>query len=100
MLVIAGEIEIDPNEREAAAAAALRMMAETRKEAGCISYSLSGDLAQSGLFRIFEEWESQQALDAHFASPHMATFQAAVGGLGVKRMKIQRYEVSAVGPLR
>ncbi len=100
MLVIAGEIEIDPNKREAAAAAALRMMAETRKEVGCISYSLSGDLAQSGLFRIFEEWESQQALDAHFASPHMATFQAAVGGLGVKRMKIQRYEVSAVGPLR
>ena len=100
MLVIAGEIEIDPAQREAAVAAALRMMAETRKEAGCISYSFSGDLVQSGIFRIFEEWESQQALDAHFASPHMASFQAAVGGLGVKRMKVQRYEVSSVGPLR
>ena len=100
MLVIAGEIEIDPAHRTAAVTAALRMMEETRKEAGCISYSFSGDLADGGLFRIFEEWESPEALAAHFASPHMASFQAAVGGLGVKRMKIQRYEVSAVGPLR
>jgi quinol monooxygenase YgiN len=100
MFVIAGEIEIDPAQREAAVTAALRMMEETRKEAGCISYSFSGDLAEGGLFRIFEEWESQQALDAHFASPHMATFQTTVGGLGVRRMTIKRYEVSSVGPLR
>jgi quinol monooxygenase YgiN len=100
MFVIAGEIEIDPAQREAAVTAALRMMEETRKETGCISYSFSGDLAESGLFRIFEEWESQQALDAHFASPHMATFQTTVGGLGVRRMTIKRYEVSSVGPLR
>ena len=100
MFVIAGEIEIDPAQCEAAVTAALRMMQETRKEAGCISYSFSGDLEESGLFRIFEEWESQQALDAHFASPHMATFQTTVGGLGVRRMTIKRYEVSSVGPLR
>jgi len=30
----------------------------------------------------------------------MATFQTTVGGLGVRRMKIKRYEVSSVGPLR
>lgn len=100
MLVIAGEIEIDPAQRDAAIAAALRMMEETRREAGCISYTFTGDFADAGRFRVFEEWESQAALDAHFASPHMAAFQAAVGGLGVKRVAIQRYEVSSVGPLR
>jgi quinol monooxygenase YgiN len=73
---------------------------ETRREAGCISYTFSGDFADRGRFRVFEEWESQAALDAHFASPHMAAFQAAVGGLGVKRVAIQRYEVSSVGPVR
>jgi quinol monooxygenase YgiN len=100
MFVIAGEIEIDPAQHDAAAAAALRMMEETAKEAGCVRYVFTSDLAQRGVFRVFEEWESQQALDAHFASPHMAAFQAAVGGLGVKRMALQRYEVSSVGPLR
>jgi hypothetical protein len=29
----------------------------------------------------------------------MATFQASIPGLGVKEMKIRRYEVSSAGPL-
>jgi quinol monooxygenase YgiN len=100
MLVIAGEIEIDAANREKAVAAAVAVMEATRREAGCISYTFSADLVEPGRFRIFEEWESPQALAAHFQAPHMAAFQAAVAGLGVKRMAIQRYEVSAVGPLR
>jgi quinol monooxygenase YgiN len=76
------------------------MMSETRKEQGCISYTFSADLEQAGRFRIFEEWESDEALRTHFASPHMARFQQAVGGLGVREMKVQRYEVSKVGPIR
>jgi quinol monooxygenase YgiN len=99
MLVIAGHVEIDPAAREARVAAATEMMRDTRAEAGCISYTFSADLEEPGTFRIFEEWESQDALDAHFASPHMAKFQRVVGGLGVREMKVQRYEVSSVGPL-
>src|SRR5262245_14929120 len=94
MIVIAGHVVIDPKQREAAAAAAREMQGETRKEAGCISYTFSADLEAPGRFAIFEEWESDEALRAHFASPHMARFQKAVGGLGVREMKVQRYEVS------
>jgi quinol monooxygenase YgiN len=76
------------------------MMEATRREPGCISYAFSADLAHAGRFRIFEEWESQDALDLHFASSHMAAFQGRVAGLGVKGMSIKKYEVAAVGPLR
>ncbi|RIL08100.1 MAG: antibiotic biosynthesis monooxygenase [Proteobacteria bacterium] len=100
MIVVAGEIDIDPAHRDGAVAAAVRMMEATRGEPGCISYAFSADLAEPGRFRIFEEWESQQALDAHFAAPHMAAFQRAVAGFGVRRIAIQRYEVSSVGPVR
>ena len=100
MLVIAGTISIDPTRRDEAVAAASEMMAETRKEAGCISYTFSADLSDPGGFRIFEEWESQDALDAHFQAPHMAQFQAVVGKLGVREMKVQRYQVASVGPVR
>ncbi len=99
MLVIAGSIVIDPAKREAAIAAALEMMKVTRQEAGCISYTFSADLTDPGGFRIFEEWESQAALDAHFKVPHMAKFQAAMGGFGVKDLQVKRYEISSVGPL-
>jgi quinol monooxygenase YgiN len=99
MLVIAGTISIDPEKRDAAVAAALEMMRETRKEAGCISYTFSGDLGDPGGFRVFEEWESQEALDAHFATPHMAKFQGEMGGFGIRGMDVKRYEVASVGPI-
>jgi quinol monooxygenase YgiN len=100
MIVIAGQVTLDPDQREQAEAAAREMMSETRKEPGCISYTFSSDLEAPGRYRIFEEWENDAALATHFASPHMARFQKAVGGLGVREMKVQRYEVAKVGPLR
>lgn len=98
-LVIAGVIRIDPAHTEAARAAAIEMMRETEKEPGCISYTFTADLAEPGAFRIFEEWESQAALDAHFGAPHMAAFQEKVGGLGVREMSVQKYQIESVGPL-
>jgi len=100
MIVIAGHVRLDPTQRDKAVAAAREMMSETRKEQGCISYTFSEDLEGPGAFRIFEEWESDEALGAHFKSPHMARFQQEVGGLGVREMAVQRYEVAKVGPLR
>lgn len=100
MIVIAGHILLDPARREPAIAAAREMMEETRKEAGCISYTFSADLHDPGRFRIFEEWQDDAALGAHFESPHMARFQQAMGGFGIREMAVQRYEVSKVGPIR
>lgn len=100
MLVIAGRIVIDPAKQGEASAAARTLMEETRKESGCISYTFSADLSDAGLFHIFEEWESQEALDAHFKAPHMAQFQKLVPTLGLKEMKVKRYEVASVGPVR
>lgn len=99
MLVIAGTIRIDPAQREGARAAAREMMEATRREPGCRSYVFSFDLDDPAVVHLFECWESAAALEAHFATPHMARFQQVVGGL-VRGSEIQRYEVSSVGPLR
>lgn len=100
MLVVAGRVRIDPKNREAASAAAAEAMEATRREPGCISYTFSADLADESLFHIFEEWESQEALDAHFRTPHMEAFLGKMGGLGVREMHVQKYAVASVGPLR
>lgn len=100
MLVIAGRITLDPANREKASAAAIEMMKETLKEPGCKSYVFSSELEDPGAFRIFEEWESDEALRLHFEAPHMKRFQAAMGGFGIKGMAVQKYEISKVGPLR
>ena len=100
MLVIAGTISLDPAHRDAAIEAAKEMMAATLEEPGCLAYAFSADLSDPGEFRIFEEWQDEAALDAHFAAPHMAAFQAKMGGFGIRGMNVQRYEVSSVGPIR
>lgn len=99
MLVVAGVVKIDPAKRDEAIAAAVAMMRETRKEEGCRSYVFSADLEDVGCFHLFEEWESQEALDAHFASPHMAAFQGTVAKLGVREMNVQKYAIASVDPL-
>jgi quinol monooxygenase YgiN len=99
MLIVAGEIEIDPARRAEAVAAALEMMEATRREAGCLSYVFSADLVEAGRFRIFEEWQSPEALAAHLTTPHMAAFQVKIADLGVRGLKIQRYEVAAVAAM-
>jgi quinol monooxygenase YgiN len=72
-------------------------MRETHKEEGNLAYAFSQDLEDEGLIHIFEKWESQDALDFHFKTPHMAEFQKKVGALGVKGMNLEKYEVASVG---
>ena len=76
------------------------MAVETRKEAGCVSYAFYTDVEDPGRIRVFEEWESGEALDRHFATPHMAEFRAALGRLQGLRGGVYRYEVSERKPLR
>ena len=99
MIVIAGHIRIDAANRDAASATASEMMKQTHLEEGNISYTFSSDLSDPGLFYIFEEWKDQDALDFHFKTPQMVKFQAALGGLGIQEMKVQKYQVSSVGPI-
>ena len=49
--------------------------------------------------RVFEQWESQEALDLHFASPHMEKFRKTLGELGITGMDMKRFEIESVGPL-
>ena len=58
--------------------AALReLAAATHAEEGCILYSLQRSVAEENVFVTVEKWTSQEALDQHLSSPHVA---AAIGG--------------------
>ena len=99
MLIVAGTFRLDPSNRDAAMEAASEMMAETAKEEGCVSYVMSADFADPGLFHLFEEWESEEHLEAHFVVPHMAVFQKKLAELGPIERDIFRYDASGKQPL-
>ena len=99
MLVVAGTITLDPSQRAAAEAAFDTMREATLAEPGCISYQAYADRTDPGSVFVFERWRSQQDLDAHFASPHMAEFGVALSRFGLKSMDVKKYVVSSEGPV-
>jgi len=60
------------------------MVAETRKENGCIQYDLLRDNADEAHFVFVETWESQAHLEAHFKAPHFTTLIPQIGELADK----------------
>ena len=100
MLIIAGTITFDPANTEKAKEAAAAVMAATREEPGNIAYAFSIDMADPSVIHVYEAWESQEALDAHFQTPHVAAFSAIVPELGFTGMDLLKHEVASSGPVR
>lgn len=99
MLVVAGRILVKPEARAEAVRLAIEVAAATRDEPGCLSYRFFADLEDPNRFFVFEEWRDADALQAHFAMPHMATFVAAVPALLAAPLEITRYEIASSGPM-
>jgi quinol monooxygenase YgiN len=95
MLVVAGTIVIDPAKRDAATAAFDKMRTATLREPGCLAYQAYFDRTDSGLLFLFEQWQSEEALAAHFATPHMAELGGAMGDFGVRSADVKKYAVTS-----
>lgn len=95
MIVVAGTVRIRPEQRAEAVRVALAMERATRAEPGCIAYRFSSALDDPDTFLICEEWESEDALAAHFASDHMRVFQQHLPALVAGRAEVWRFDASA-----
>ena len=94
-LVIAGTIRVPPEKLEAFRPHMLAMLEASRAEDGCLVYSYAADVAEPGLIRVFEAWRDQAALDAHFATAHLAAWRAAWPEFGVSDRRLIAYEVAS-----
>lgn len=94
-LIIAGTVRIAPERLAAFRPHQDAMLAASRAEDGCLTYSYAVDVQDPGLVRVFEIWRDQTALDAHFQAPHMATWRAAGVEFGVSDRQLSLYEVAS-----
>ena len=67
----------------------------SRAEDGCLEYSYGEDVLDPGLIRVFEVWRDQAALDAHFASEHIAAWRAHGQRFGVSDRRLFAYEIAS-----
>lgn len=83
MLLITGTFRIPPDKVAAAQGIMRRMIEASRMEDGCVEYHYAQDVFDAGLIHVIERWADQQALDRHFASPHLAAWRAAWAEFGI-----------------
>ena len=99
MIVIAGTIDLDPDQREAALAEACDLMGETRTQNGCRHYVWAADGFVPGRIYVFEEWSDSDALASHFANRYYKEMLALVGRYGPRRVEVKKYRVDHSEPV-
>ena len=91
-ILVTGTIDFDPAKRDAAIAAVKTAMTDTLTEDGCEGYTFSGDLENEGRFIINEQWASQEAMDTHMQTPHLAALMASWGNVGVTGASLTKWD--------
>jgi len=98
MILVMGTIVVPAAAMADVRGAMKDMMRETWQEEGCVSYNLCEDLIDSGRIRISEEWETMATLEAHFATPHMKLWRAALADAGITERQVVIYDGKVVKP--
>jgi len=87
MIFVIATIEVKPGKRDAFLAEFHKNMPNVKAEKGCVEYGPTVDVKtdikaqvplRDNVVTVVEKWESLQALHAHLAAPHMATYRERV----------------------
>ena len=63
MVIVAGHVTVEPQQREAYLADCVRVVEQARGAAGCLDFAITADLIDPGRINIFERWASQAAVE-------------------------------------
>lgn len=77
-----------------------RSQQDAASEVGCRRYTYAAALGDPDHFVLISEWDSRDALDAHYRSQAFATFQFELDGLLARPSRLTMYSAGeAVRPL-
>jgi quinol monooxygenase YgiN len=98
-ILIAGTVDVDPEQREAALAAAEPLLEPTRAQPGCIAYLWAADPAVPGRILVYERWSGRDELAAHFAGPWYRRMLETIGRHGLRGADVAKFEVARSEPV-
>lgn len=99
MIVLDVKFKLKSGCLDQATAAMRACAAKTIAEIGCNAYRFATAFDGEYPIVLFEEWDSQAALDAHFETAHLQHFRTQMSELLESPPVITRYVVSESGPL-
>lgn len=95
MVVAIGRVRTDPERRAELIRIGQRVAAASREEAGCIDYRIYQDTGDENEFVFVEEWRSEDALQQHFGTSHVAELMAAISDVVVAPPDVKFHTVAS-----
>jgi quinol monooxygenase YgiN len=99
MILVLGTVKLAPERLPDARAAMERMVTASRAEDGCLYYSYAQDVLQPETIHVIERWRDHSALQAHFATAHMAEWRGIIGQLGLSDRNLKLHEIDEGVPI-
>jgi quinol monooxygenase YgiN len=93
MITIVAKNLIKQGKAEEFKVLAERLVNESRKESGCISYSLYEDSNNSNILTFIEVWENSEAINLHNKSEHFTSIVPKFGEFKEGQSEINLYKV-------
>ena len=81
LLTVVAYMKAAPGRRDELRTELEKLIAPTSQEAGYVNYDLHQGTEDPDTFILYENWESDAALDAHLATPHLVHFAEIMSGL-------------------
>lgn len=79
-LHVVATIPVKPEHADELRPVIAKLAEETNKEEGCLDYVAYESQSAPGVFVTVERWKSQEDLDKHMQTPHIATALGALDG--------------------
>lgn len=98
-IIISGTVDLPPEKLEAALAAAKPLIEGALTEPGCLDYDWCPDPLNPGRLRVFERWESEEALAFHFENEWYLRMRETLGSFGLLGASTAKYRVDLEEPV-
>ena len=98
--VEAALVVADPATRDAIVAASVPFQSATREEEpGCLVYSFCADPVRPDLIQVYELWEDEDSLLAHFDHPNYAAMREMLNSSGLASAVSRKMRIDATSPV-
>lgn len=93
-ILIAGHLTFDGQDCAAIIREGRNFIEASRAEKGCIAYNWSVDPLIPSTIHVFEEWESEAALGAHFRDPSYLSMRAHLESFALTGFDVSLYSAN------
>jgi quinol monooxygenase YgiN len=98
-VIVTGWIDFEPGDRSEALRHFAAVVAESRREPGCLDYAFLPDPELPGRVRVFEHWDSDASLTEHLTLPHVLRLRSAIAPLTRTGRSMTHHTIAASRPM-